>query len=565
MTIRVAEPGLTDEVRPTTKDTEAAGSSRPQEEGEGSVSASAQERDRGRTVGSAPDSKRAHRLTARALERPARIRFWVLVAGLIALAIVVLVAGPPIPSCPTPVDVTLAGGPEGGVWRPLATAIGALATQRPDYPHLGRVDVEHSVGSRENLRRLLAGEVDVAFLMSSSSLDDNLLQDLLRLEGETEPTPARVEAARPMIGARLRLVAMLHEEVLQVVVRRDRLELGASGLRGARVVVGPAGNGTEPVFRRVLAHLTENPPAEQAVAAGSVAENVAQTNRADLSAADRPLYEPVRMSFNDAPAAFERGEVDAVAIAAGLHADVVAALLARSDAQLLSLGPATQAPTSTLAGVATRHPDLSPRVIPAGTYGRAQPEPVGSLSVRTLLVTRSDVSNEVVEDLTRALFENRSGLIEVHEAAALFDDDPPRKMQRYPWHPGALAYYDRNAPEWFLNYAEVMNLGLAILVALTSGLWAVRQWSRQIRKNRIDVYYVELAALAEQIHDRLSLEELSALGARLQRIRRRAFDELVAEKLDAGPSFLIFQQFLNAELENIDRLRSEIKRTLQTL
>ena len=492
-----------------------------------------------------PKERLSHELAARRLERPARAQFWLM--SLLFAVVAISLFSAALMGRPRSKDIRITSGPPGGVWYPLAQAMAEVAANQKRYPSIGNVSVLPTGGHRENLKLLLSGKADFAFFIQSTDLDDDLVKEIRSLlvpPTESIDSPAAdVARARLRVSAQLRVAARLHEEILQVVVQppADRTlptdSPSMADLQGARVGVGSAGSGTEQMFRQVFDYFTATTP----------------------SAAENPsTFTAVRMPHEKTVEAFQKGELDAVAIAAGLHADIVETLLRTPRARLLSLGPTD--PASRLAGFAIRHPQMQPRVIPAALYGPAQALPASSIGTRTLLVTRADVSSDVVRDFVRAVFENRSALMDVHEAAALFDNDPPRSIQRFPWHAGALAYYDRNAPSWLVSYAELMNFALGLVVALGSLVWVLNQWRRQTKKNRIDVYYLELAEIAEEVNKHLPLHSLEQVDKRLHAIRRRAFTELVAEKLDAGSSFLIFQQFLNAELENVDRLKAEQSR-----
>ncbi len=463
-----------------------------------------------------------------------RNRFRVAVA-LVLLVIAVGVAVAQMNSTP-PRNLALTSGPPGGVWFPLAKAMADAASDHTEYPSIGRVRVLESGGHRQSLNQLLSGEADFAFFIKSMLISDDMVRELIA----HDPREANMslDRARIEIASRVRVAARLHEEVLQVVVRTplDPLQSPSmSDLVGKRVGVGSKGNGTEPIFDGVFRHFTAEWP---------------------TPAEGQPTYIPNYSPHARAAELFRDGDLDAVAIAAGLHADIVEELLEVPGAQLVSLGPSDE--SSQLAGFAMRNPEMQPRIIPASLYGPRQPNPVTSVATRTLLVTRSDIPDQEVRDFIRALFDHRSALVDIHEAASLFDADPPRTIQRFAWHPGALAYYDRDAPSWWVSYAELMNFALALLVAFGSLVWVFGEWRRQSKKNRIDVYYLQLAELAERVSRKISLDELERCDRQFHSIRRRAFNELVAEKLDAGPSFLIFQQFLNAELDNIDRLRAEL-------
>jgi len=460
-----------------------------------------------------------------------------------------------------PQPVRIGGGPVGGVWNPLAQGI-ADHIDPARYDHITTVEAVHSSGGVANMQALIDGDVEAAFLSSSTDI----------------PPGSEVE---------LRVIAMMHLDVLQIVALEAE---SIQDLVGKRILVGARGNGTEYLLQRVFDHFAE------------------PTIIGDDSwGGDRPWYQPVYGAFprdgevnewsypatvgeNGEPLpvttdlavpdqvtpdnawrplkglAGSEHEIAAVAISAGLHAEAIRMSLEDAgeplgngqtyEPRIVSFGRSTMAGPSRLDGFTTRYPMVKKKVIPPYTYGAAQPEPIGTFASRVILATRADVPDDVVREFARAIFANRTALIEAHEAAALFGETMPDERPRYPWHDGALAFYNRNAPDWVVRYIDVLNFLLAALLAIGTLFFTMQQWVRNVRKQRIDTYYIELAELVEGVNPRLSYEQLAQFVVDLYKIRRRAYAELVDEKLEAGPSFLIFQQFLNAELENVERLRS---------
>ena len=196
-----------------------------------------------------------------------------------------------------------------------------------------------------------------------------------------------------------------------------------------------------------------------------------------------------------------------------------------------------------------------PGVIPVSAYGAHPKRPVGTMSVGALLVSREGVDDEVVRGVTREMFQNKVALVEGHSVAAALDETVEMSGIRFPLHDGAVAYYARDEPSFFVEYAEAMSFGFTIAAALISGFIALREWLRRRKKNRIDVYYQRIGELTYGLRDAdaAGLEEASAA---LLALRRQAFGDLVAEKLEANESFTIFQDLLRSELESIrDRAR----------
>ena len=79
-------------------------------------------------------------------------------------------------------------------------------------------------------------------------------------------------------------------------------------------------------------------------------------------------------------------------------------------------------------------------MIPAGTYP-GQDEDVPTLAITNILVTSSDVSDELAYQMTKLLFENLDQLKAAHAAAGAIDLETAIKNAPIPLHPGAERFY----------------------------------------------------------------------------------------------------------------------------
>jgi TRAP transporter TAXI family solute receptor len=79
-------------------------------------------------------------------------------------------------------------------------------------------------------------------------------------------------------------------------------------------------------------------------------------------------------------------------------------------------------------------------VIPAGTYD-GQSEDVPTAAIGNLLVTHAGVSDELVYQMTKLLFENLDRLRASHAAANAIDPKTAVEGLSIPLHPGAERYY----------------------------------------------------------------------------------------------------------------------------
>jgi hypothetical protein len=78
--------------------------------------------------------------------------------------------------------------------------------------------------------------------------------------------------------------------------------------------------------------------------------------------------------------------------------------------------------------------------IPANTY-EGQAEDVATVAVPNFLVTRADLSAELVYNITKAIYENLPELQAAHAAAKGISLEKAAKGSPAPLHPGALKYF----------------------------------------------------------------------------------------------------------------------------
>lgn len=329
-------------------------------------------------------------------------------------------------------------------------------------------------------------------------------------------------------GERVRTIAPLYESVLHAVVRGASGITSVATMRGKRVAIGPAGSGTEGVTSELLRHVGLDPAK-------------------DLSA--------LRMAHADAATALEKGEIDAAFVLAAPPTSSVARMLRVPGAALLALG--TLGPDGTIDGLRASLPFLGSARIAAGTYGDAPPVALGTLGCDTLLVARDTVPESEVHDVTAELFASKSELALREPALAGLTEHFDAVALRFPLHPGAARYYRRDEPAFIQRWADTISLGLTVAVMVWSAVAAWRSQRQHARRRRVDAYYMEVQAAAEDADAATSKEELAKVRKRLHAVRRKAFLELSANRLAADESFTIFQDYLRSELGEIDAAMSD--------
>lgn len=97
-------------------------------------------------------------------------------------------------------------------------------------------------------------------------------------------------------------------------------------------------------------------------------------------------------------------------------------------------------PDDKIAQITKKYPFLSPMVIPANTY-KNQTSEVKTIAVAAVLIASSDLKEEIVYKLTKALFENQAELASAHAKGKELNLQRAVTGVSIPFHPGAVKYY----------------------------------------------------------------------------------------------------------------------------
>ncbi|MDP1571257.1 MAG: TAXI family TRAP transporter solute-binding subunit [Vicinamibacterales bacterium] len=303
------------------------------------------------------------------------------IAGALAL---VVAAGCGAPAERTFLTIATAG--TGGVYYPLGGALAQIYSAA--LPGVN-ASAQSTVGSVFNVQAVQQGRADVAFTMG------DIAWFAYEQGTDSDPTPHR----------KLRTLAVLYQNTVQIVARRDGPLHTIADLRGQRVGVGAPGSGTEVSARVVIeAH--------------------------GLSYADvRPDY----LSFAEVAAQMQDRTLDAGVVTASFPVSAITDASMTVGVRLLPVSD------EALARIRAQYPFFTRVTIPAGTY-RGQDEDVPTVAVENLLVVSEDLDEQLAYDLTRLLFESLEELGRTHVAAKEIDVADAATAP-IPLHPGAERYY----------------------------------------------------------------------------------------------------------------------------
>jgi len=305
-------------------------------------------------------------------------------APLLALGLLVAFAAP---GHAADTLVTILTGGTSGIYYPLGMALSSAygkAIKGVSFT------VQATKGSVENLRLLEAGDGELAFALADATADAGAGNQAAGF-------------AAPL--TRLRTVAKLYPNYVQIVASSQSGIKTVSDLKGKRVSVGAEGSGTALNAATILK------------AAGLSFGDLAQVDHA---------------AFGNSARLVERGELDATIQSAGLGAESIRHLLATGKTILIPV------PSELVAKIGS--PVYVGGIIPAGTYD-GQPADVPTASIMNLLVTRAALSDDLVYQMTKSLYDHLDQLVATHPAAKGIDVAKASFGLPIPLHPGAAKYY----------------------------------------------------------------------------------------------------------------------------
>ncbi len=283
--------------------------------------------------------------------------------------------------------ITILTGGTSGVYYPLGVALSQIYGREMSE---AKINVQATRASVENLNLLQAGRGEVAF-----TLGDSLSQAWKGVEEAGFKTPLH----------RLRAIAAIYPNYLQIVASAESGIRSLSDLKGKRVAVGAPRSGTELNARAIF--------------------QAAGMSYQDFS---RVEYLP----FGESVELLKNRQIDATLISAGLGAAAVRDL---ANAVAIVLVPI---PAEVIAKIGD--PAYQPGVIPAGTYTH-QDRDVPTAMIRNFLVTHEGVKPDTVYRLTKAMFANLDHLAAAHAAARAIRLERATEGLPVPLHPGAERYY----------------------------------------------------------------------------------------------------------------------------
>jgi len=205
---------------------------------------------------------------------------------------------------------------------------------------------------------------------------------------------------------KMAVVAVLYPELIHIVVRGELDVKSFSGLRGKKIGVGAPGSGTEANFRQLL--------------------DVHKMTKDDVSTQF--------LSFAESADQFKDRRIDAFMVTAGAPTSAIMDVATQRDIKILPID-------DTMISIMTnKYPFLAAAVIPANSYKGVTAD-VKTVAVNAVLIAHPKLSETVVYNMTKALFENQAELAAAHAKGKVLSLQGATTGVSIPFHPGAAKYY----------------------------------------------------------------------------------------------------------------------------
>lgn len=285
-----------------------------------------------------------------------------------------------------PTFINILTGGTSGVYYPIGVAL----SQQYNKIDGAKTSVQATKASVENLTLLQAGRGELAFALGDSVADAwNGVED----------------AGFKVPLKKLRAVAGTYPNYIQIVASRDSGIKTLEDLKGKRISVGAPKSGTELNARAIFK------------AAGLTYKDMGTVEFL-------PYAESVELIKNR--------QLDATLQSSGLGMAAIRDLASTMPITFVSIPEDVVAKIDNAAYL--------PANIPADTYD-GQSADVPTVAINNILVTHEGVSDEVVYQMTKLMFDNLERLGTAHSAAKDIKLDQAAENLPIPLHPGAERFY----------------------------------------------------------------------------------------------------------------------------
>jgi uncharacterized protein len=288
---------------------------------------------------------------------------------------------------PAPAKILIYTGATSGTFYPLGEALAKIINSKVAGVEASAAS---SGGSVDNARAIAARNAGLALMQND--IADYAYKGSEMFAGS--------------LVSNIRGIASWYSDTVQFITLKESGIKAVGDLKGKRVAVGAAGSGTKVDATAIL--------------------NAAGINAQNTTILDR--------DFTEVAASLQDKTIDAGCIVAGTPTQAVADLAASREIYILAISDDMY---NTLK---QQYPFFTRQMIPSGTYKGLDTD-IQTVGVLSMLVTRMEIPEDTVYNITRAMFENLDVLIAAHVRARDIHLNTALEGMIIPLHPGAQKYY----------------------------------------------------------------------------------------------------------------------------
>ena len=285
------------------------------------------------------------------------------------------------------VFVNIGTGGTAGTYYPLGGAMADLISKA--YPYINATAVSTGA-SVANVNKLVEGEFQLVMVQNDVTFYAYNGTEMFK------------DNAKP----NLRGMGTLYAETIQIVTVSSSKVKSLNDLRGKRIAVGAAGSGTEVNCRQILEAL-------------------------GLSYKD---VSPQYLNFAEAANGLRDANVDVAVVTAGVPTAAIRDVASQKDVVILPVS------NELARKLIAKYPFYTKFMIPKDTYPK-QGRDVQTLAVKAMLLVDASADEQLVYDMTKAIFTGTARLALAHAQGANIKKESAQDGMPIPLHPGAARFF----------------------------------------------------------------------------------------------------------------------------
>lgn len=288
---------------------------------------------------------------------------------------------------PQKTNLILATGGTSGTYYPFGGAMAQIFNSKIENMN---VTAQATGASVENLRLIGSKEAELAIVQNDM----------------TDYAYNGIEAFEDGKIENVRAVATLYPEVIQIVASAGSGINTLQDIKGKKFSVGAPGSGVEANARQIL----------------------------DVMGMTYNDFTANYLSFSESADSLKDKHIDGFLFMSGIPNAAIQDTATTSDLEFISI------PDDMIKKLTEKYSFFTEFTIPAGTYN-GQDADVKTVAVKATLIVGAEVSEEVVYNLTKALFENQPELAQAHAKGQELNLEDAVQGISVPFHPGAEKYF----------------------------------------------------------------------------------------------------------------------------